>query len=138
LNHLAVGVTQVGVQLTIISICHSVHQAGSQLTAKFQLPRILFQFIVFMFVQLTNVSCLPLNVAKSSFVKYQSALAEADHNLVLIVAVVSSQVLVQLRLPTFTLSQAVMNKFLDHCVISSESVIASCFQLNVTKSSFFR
>jgi hypothetical protein len=91
-----------------------------------------------MFVQLTNVSCLPLNVAKSSFVKYQSALAEADHNLVLIVAVVSSQVLVQLRLPTFTLSQAVMNKFVDHCVISSESVIASCFQLNVAKSSFFR
>jgi hypothetical protein len=32
LNHLAVGVTQVGVQLTIISICHSVHHAGNALT----------------------------------------------------------------------------------------------------------
>jgi hypothetical protein len=79
-----------------------------------------------------------LNVAKSSLVKYQSALAEAVPNLVLIVAVVSSQVLVQLRLPTLALSPEVMNKLVDHCVISSELVIASCFQLNVAKSSFFR
>ena len=37
-----------------------------------------------MFVQLTNCACLPLNVEKSSFAKYQSALAEAAPNLVLI------------------------------------------------------
>jgi hypothetical protein len=53
---------------------------------KFPLPKILWLFTVLMLVPLTKAFCLPLNVEKSSFVKYQSALAEAVPNLVLIVA----------------------------------------------------
>jgi hypothetical protein len=80
--------------------------------------------------------CFQLNVAKSSFFRYQSALLVAAHSLVFILAVVSShvllhdrvviqsfvfielavssQLLVQLVFHNFVLSPAVKNRFVDH------------------------
>ena len=61
--------------------------------------------------------CFQLNVAKSSFFRYQSALLVAAHSLVFILAVVSSQLLVQLVFHSFVLSPAVKNNLVDHSVI---------------------
>jgi hypothetical protein len=113
-------------------------------TAIFHVHNTLVLFIVFMLVPLTRASCFQLNVAKSSFVRYQSALLVAAQSLVFIVAVVSSHVLahdrvviqsfvfivlavsshvlVPLVFDNLVLSALVKNRFVDHSVKSSLSV----------------
>jgi hypothetical protein len=53
-------------------------------TAMFQLHNTLVLLIVLILVQLVNLSCFQLNVAKSSFFRYQSALELVAHSLVFI------------------------------------------------------
>jgi hypothetical protein len=113
-------------------------------TAIFHVHNTLVLFIVFMLVPLTRAACFQLNVLKSSFFRYQSALLVAAQSLVFIVAVVSShvlahdrvviqsfvlivlavssQLLVQLVLPNLVLSALVKNRFVDHSVKSSLEV----------------
>jgi len=79
-NQLSAGVTQVGVQFTIIIICPLVHQVGKPLISRLPLPNKELLFTVLMLVPLTNVGCTAISPLQSRLVEFTVFMFVHDTN----------------------------------------------------------